>query len=170
MYVDLKLLKCFVSSWKPDLSRRTKDQSRCLYRSHQLIGELVFDLAKDLVECGYMMVVLLIVTLLFCLIKFHSVLHPLVLFCMLFFVATVIILLKVLLSMAVHLREFSEGFYTSFERFDLTHSRADIRFWKSCRPIKLKMGNFGYVETKNFLLILFGPVILDSLCSLVLTF
>ena len=152
------------------MDRKIKEHSRFLCRSHQVMGAFITDLGEEIFEFAYIVAVGLIVTLLFCLIKFHSDLHPLVLFCMLFIVLVVIFILINILSMAIQLKESSEDFYTSFERFDLTHSRADARFWKYCRPIRLKLGSFGYVETKYFLLILFGPVILDSLCSLVLTF
>ena len=134
------------------------------------MSEYAFDTLKEILEGSYFLGAVLIITISFCLIKFHSELNSLALFCMLFLVVFTVFLASVLISKAVDLREESEAAYKTFQRFDIGRSKMDVLRWKSCRPIKAKMGTFGNIETHDFLLIYFGPVVLDTLLTLLLTF
>jgi len=70
---------------------------------------------------------------------------------------------------AIAVRYLSEASFTSFQRFDLNSNPVQIRFWNSCRPLELKIGQFGAINSHKILLIIFGDVILSNLLTLLLT-
>ena len=134
------------------------------------MSQHAFDTLKEILEGSYFLGAILLITLMFGLIKFHAELDTLALIVMFFVLGFATFIAIVLFSKAVELRVESQAAYNTFQIFDLRPSRMDVRNWKSCRPIKVKMGTFGYIETKDFLLIFFGPVVLDTLLSSLLTF
>jgi len=99
--------------------------------------------------------VLLIAILFFCVIRFHAVLHPLVLLWMLGFALTMLIIMVILVTMAINIRVESETSYDSYQRFDLSCRKVDRLYWKSCQPLKIKVWEFGYIYSHGFLLMLF---------------
>ena len=134
------------------------------------MSQYAFSTLKELLAGSYFLGAGLLVTLIFCLIKFHSELDTMAMISMLLMVACTVFICTVFMSKGVDLRVASEAAYNTYQRFDFRRSKLDARNWKSCRPIKVKMGTFGYIETHDFLLIFFGPVVFDTLLTLLLTF
>ena len=134
------------------------------------MSQYAFDTFKEILEVSYFMAAALIITLMFCLIEFHSDLNIIAFFGLLFIVFFAIINTVILISKAVHLRGESQASYNTFQRFDIGRSKMDVRNWNSSRPITVKIGTFGYIKSHGFLLIFFGPVVLDTLLTLLLTF
>jgi len=72
-----------------------------------------------------------------------------------------------------HGSEIYDGSKQCYSDFLKTKSRAtemDKKFWISCRPIFIWIGNTFILETKGFVLKLFGGIVLESVINLLLMF
>jgi hypothetical protein len=74
------------------------------------------------------------------------------------------------LRMSIRIYYHSEAFLKGAQNNPSVQGKYDHIVWRSRRPISISVGNLFEIETKNFLLRLFGEVILQNICSLSLTF
>jgi len=74
-----------------------------------------------------------------------------------------------LVKKAISIKTLSEASLTAFQKFDFKQNQANALFWKSCLPLKIKVGVFGSIETHEFLLIVFGDVILNNTVTLLIS-
>jgi len=109
------------------------------------------------------------ITVSFCLVKFMTTLPFLVLLWIIAGLIGVTGVIIFLVKKGINIRKISEASLTSFQKFDIKQNQGNIRFWKSCLPLKIKVGPFGFIETHEFLLILFGDVIINNTVTLLIS-
>jgi len=78
-------------------------------------------------------------------------------------------ILVLLVTRAITIRVQSEKVYLAFQEL-VTCTKVDSRFWKSCRPVFMKVGSVGSIETYEFLIVLFEGVVLQITINLLLNF
>jgi len=110
-----------------------------------------------------------IITFSFCLVRFMTTLPSLVLLCIIIGFTVVTGSTIFLVKKAINIRILSEAALVSFQKIDFKQNQANARFWKSCLPLKMKVGPFGSMETHEFLLILFGNIILNNTVTLLIS-
>jgi len=109
------------------------------------------------------------ITISFCLVKFMTILPFLVLLWMIVCLIGITGVIIFLVKKSINIRVFSEILLTSFQKFDFKQNPASTRFWKSCLPLNMKVGPFGSIETHEFLLILFGDMIINNTLTLLIS-
>jgi len=150
-------------------SKRELEQIRIEYRSHQLLNIFAQDISANAVAALYFLVSFVATCALYCSIGYHSVIEPFLLLSLAFLLVLLFVLGTFLVNKAIDIYFESEKIYLDFLATPGL-SAADFRFWKSCRPVKVKVGAVGSVETHDFLAILLESVILKSTIDLLLNF
>jgi len=112
---------------------------------------------------------LLLITGMYCLIRSRGVLDPTFLVCAPIFLFIVAVLIQVLTSKAIEFSSISSKIIVLFRNSQSQESRVDYLFWKSCRPLRIKVASIGYIETYAFLLLLFESI-LKTTIDLILNF
>jgi len=102
----------------------------------------------------------------YCLVRFMKTLPAFVLLCIIIAFVGITGTIIFLGKKAINIKKAS---LTSFQKFDLKQNQANPRFWKSCLPLKIKVGQFGIIETHEFLLIFFGNIILNNTVTLLIS-
>jgi len=150
-------------------SMRRKFQIQLEYRSHQILNKLAQDVSTAIVAGGYLIGSGILITSSYCLIRYHSVIDPLFLLVLIVLALLVTLVIVLLVIRAINIREQSEQVYLGFQ--DLVPcSKSDSKFWKSCRPIKMKVGFVGSIESHEYLIILFEAVVIRTTINLLLNF
>jgi len=150
-------------------SRRYKLRSQIEYRSHQLLNKFAQNLSAELVAGGYYVGSGILITTSYCLIRYSSVFDAFFLLVMVVILIYSTAIVMLLLTRAINIREQSEEVCKAFLDI-IPLSKADYLFWKSCHPVKLKVGSVGSIETHEFLIILFESVVLQTTINLLLNF
>jgi len=117
----------------------------------------------------YFLVCTAMISATYCSIRYHSVMDPLFVLTVVLGAFFIVVMLGFLITKAINMRLESEK---ACERFQEMHrsSIAETLFWKSCRPVKIKFGVVGSIETYDFLKITFESVILKVTIDLLLNF
>jgi len=111
-----------------------------------------------------------IITGLFCLIRFYTQLETQFIFFFSLVIVQVYILMLFEFSLVLKVRLLSECYYKTFQEKDLTRSKVEDTFWKSCLPLEWSVGNMFTIASRNFCLQIFGATIFETVVSLILTY
>jgi len=150
-------------------SKRDKFRSQIEYRSHQILNNIAMEFSPLLVVGAYCVGSSIMITGIFCLIRYHSIIDPLFILVLIVLVVIVIVMALILVIKVIRVREESEEICLAFQNLP-AQSKADFRFWKSCRPVSMKVGSFGTVESHEFIITLLQSVVLDTTINLLLNF
>jgi len=159
----------FKHSWRRHYKGTDKEQIKYSYRGHEVMNQFANKMFGVVVAVAYILAACVVITCLFCLIRFTSSLPILFLLWILAAFVVVSGILVLLITKAVQIRVLSKSSFTSFQRFDLNQNRETRLFWKSCRPLRINVGSFGSIESHEFLLILFGDIVLNNTVTLLLS-
>jgi len=132
------------------------------------MNQFAVQIFSHMVAAAYLMGASVLISCSYCLIRFAATLNPFVLLWMLVVILFTAVSTVLLVTKAIRIRILSEASYTSFQKLDFSNLIND-RFWKSCRPLKIRVGSFGSIETHEYILILFGDVVLKTMVTLLLS-
>jgi len=163
------MLNAFSRTQAVPFSKRNKFRSQIEYRSHQILNKLAQAVSIELVAGAYIVGSGILITSIYSLIRYHSVLGPMFIIVLVVLALMVTVIIVVLVTRAIYIREESEKVYMAFQGIH-TNSKIDALFWKSCRPVKIKVGSVGSIETHEFLIIMFESVVLNAIVNLLLNF
>jgi len=159
----------FIRSLTPGCRAGDKERIRDSYRGHQVMNIFANQLFSTYVAFSICIGACVVITCSFCLIRFTSTL-PTFFILWVFNVAVGLTgILVYNITNAIYIRLLSQMALNSFQIVDLNRSREQYRFWKSCRPLEIRIGPLGSIETHEFLLILFADIILNNIVALLLS-
>jgi len=124
---------------------------------------------SGVVAIAYFQGACVLITVSFSLLRFMKTLPSFVLLCMIIAFVGITGTIIFLVKKAISIKTLSEASLTAFQKFDFKLNQANALFWKTCLPLKIKVGTFGSIETEEFLLIFFGNIILDNTVTLLIS-
>jgi hypothetical protein len=134
----------------------------------QVLIVIANDNFKIWVGFAYASVCLSSVSLAVCLITFWDQWNPIqsgLFFIILFAILAVN---AISIQLGIRLRINSEFWIRTSGKRDRSRSKLESKFWKSCQPIEIWAGSFFTLSSMNYLLEVYGKVILESVISLLL--
>jgi len=138
------------------------------YRSLAVLNIVANQLWSFITFTGYHGAVIIIITVLFCLIKFHSSLDFQGNVLMISITAEVLVATVFCLNMAIGQAQASIAVCKSFLRQSYSVDKRDRLIWKSFRPTEISVGGFFTLCDSDFLL-KFYSIVLESVVNLLLT-
>ena len=145
-------------------------QHQVEYRSFQVVNILAQTLSVKLVAGGLWFGSAMVITAIYCLIRCHKSMDPVFAFFLALLVVIVLETIIVLVTKAIDIRINSEKVLLSFQNGTNPNlDKLDFLFWKSCRPLKMKVGSVGWIETHDFLVITLETIV-KSTINLLLNF
>jgi hypothetical protein len=143
-------------------------QHQTEYIALYLINAFAKDISSELVGAGYCMGSAIIITSIYTIIRLHNVLNPVLLLIAILFVILASGIVILLVGKAIHMHDISRYVLEAFRSIEARrHIGADYKFWKSCRPFRMKVGSVGTIETHDFLLIMFDNILATCVILLV---
>jgi len=119
---------------------------------------------------SYLSMCIIVVTQVFCIIKLRNQLNIF----LIAFLCNVLInalgMNRALMKLVISCSNNSSGCRRSFEQNDLSRSKHDLMFWKSCPRLEIRVGQLFTIQSKGFLLKMYGDVMLGTSIDLLLAF
>jgi len=157
-------------SWKPGFTMKSKRLYQKQFRNWQVFLCLLNELYASVALVSQMVMCINVISYIFCIIKLRNRWNIFGLAILFNFLIDTLGMNSILLQFIIECSNNSSGCRRSFEQNDLGRSKYDILFWKSCPRLKIQMGQLFTVESKEFLMKLYGNVLLETCVDLLLTF
>jgi len=158
-------IKC---SWShPNISKYQKYRLRMFYRMHQIHHKIATESADPLLPVIIPMGEMLLITTTFTLIRFHNSFIPAILVPFFFVGILAGEMLMLAIQLAVNLTNCSQQFIDLGSKFSTHFSKADKKFFKSCQPLKWKIGGSFTIVKDTFIKIM-NDVVINGVINLLL--
>jgi len=152
------------------MSRGRMALHRHIYTSHQVLNKLANDIFADIVEFTLWVSCVMLIIWIYMFFRFSSksyaVIIPLIACC----IIVTWVSLHSALTLAVSCSTNSREYFTHRKCPGKRRVKYDTLFWKSRKSTTIRFGHYFSLETKNFVLQVFGEIILQNVLSLLVTY
>jgi hypothetical protein len=139
-----------------------------IYRRFQVLNVITNENFRDWVCMAYACVCLVSISTAFCLIKFRYQWNLVQIGFFLLLLDTFLLVSAVCIRLAIQLSLHSKDMINCLKKSDTTIRKVEAKFWKSCTPIEIWVGNFFSYTSPDFIFQVYGKIIFESVISLIL--
>jgi len=141
-----------------------------IYTHHQALNKIGNDVFASIVEFALSVLSVVIIFWGYILFRFASDNYTIILPFILGFLVAVCFSLLAALTLAVSCSSKSQHYCKLQQNPVHGNTKYDTRFWRSRKPITIRVGEQFSLETKDFVLQVFGNIILQNVTTLLVTF